>query len=165
MTRSGQSVRSVKRGFTGFTLIELLVVIAIIAILIGLLLPAVRNLSDSAKRAAAFPALEGVARAVSDTTDGEEGLAATLTAAQEILNGDELPAVQDVAAILDKLERQEGALRDALEAMPKLGPAEDKAYQDAYLDLRHSLVDVTTDLHQINAHLSHVLKMMELFAQ
>jgi type II secretory pathway pseudopilin PulG len=141
------------------------VVIAIIAILIGLLLPAVQNLSDSAKRAAAFPALEGVSRAVIDTTDGEVGLRATLAAAQDILSGDELPAVQDIAGILDKLEQDEADLRDALDAMPKLGPAEDKAYQEAYLDLRHSLVDVTTDLHQINAHLSHVLKMMEHFSE
>lgn len=77
----------------GFTLIELLVVIAIIATLAALLLPALRNAKDTAKRSACMQHMKQVSVAVLLLADDNDGWLNGLKAATDP-GGGVVPAVR-----------------------------------------------------------------------
>jgi prepilin-type N-terminal cleavage/methylation domain-containing protein len=154
----------------GFTLIELLVVIAIIAVLIALLVPAVQKVREAAAKAAEFDDLRPVALyLVGHDNEGPSRLDKLDTALGALQTDIVLPAVQDgqvpepeeVAQILLALQGGEADLRLALHALKNPASSHVPGALEAYLELKHSLTTSIAEMQQLNAHVGHLLKMLE----
>jgi hypothetical protein len=73
----------------------------------------------------------------------------------------QVPNATDVARILGAVQLGEAGLGQALNALKNPASSHVPGALEAYLDLKHSLTTSIAELEQFEAHLGHLLKMLE----
>jgi hypothetical protein len=150
-------------------------------VLIALLVPAVQKVKDAALQASQFGSLLRFATAALVTVCGNEcfpenpvtltersdiPIQKTIDVASKLFAdiGTNPPTADQVALILNSLlpavQRGEAELQNELFSLQNPANLHNPGELEAYLELKHSLVDLITELHQLDERLQQLLRMV-----